>query len=91
MHDPAPRPCCDVGQGFKNTTLLQIEYRDGTLGLALGQERASGENLPFEIHLLLDQRPVSGNWAALTGFTESAVSGSLSFRTILPMVLVEGS
>lgn len=79
------------GQGFEGAIVLQIEDQDGLLGLALAQGGALGQNLPFETHLLFDQRPASGDWATLSGFTDSAVDGSLSALTMLPMRLVDGS
>ena len=79
------------GKGFEGTIVFQIEDQDGLLGMALAQGGALGENLPFETQLPFDQRPVSGNWATLTGFTDSAVDGSLSALTMLPMRLVDGS
>ena len=79
------------GNGFEGTMVLQVEDQDGLLGMALAQGGALGENLPFETHLLFDQRPASGDWAILTGYTTSAVDGSLSALTMLPMRLVDGS
>ena len=79
------------GQGFEGTIVLQIEDQDGLLGLALAQGGALGENLPFETQLPFDERPASGDWAILTGFTTSAVDGSLSSLTMLPVRLVDGS
>lgn len=79
------------GKGFEGTIVLQIEDQDGVLGLALAQGGALGENLPFEISLPFDQRPASGDWAVLTGYTTSAVDGSISSLTMLPMRLVDGS
>jgi len=79
------------GNGFEGTIVFQVEDQDGLLGLALAQGGALGENLPFEISLPFDQRPASGDWATLTGFTDSAVDGSLSALTMLPMRLVDGS
>ncbi len=79
------------GQGFEGTIVFQIEDQDGLLGLALAQGGALGENLPFRAELPFDQRPASGDWATLTGFTDSAVDGSLSALTMLPMRLVNGS
>lgn len=79
------------GQGFEGTIVFQIEDQDGLLGLALAQGGAMGENLPFETPLPFDQRPASGQWATLTGFTDSAADGSLSALTMLPMRLVDGS
>ena len=61
------------------------DYLDGLLGLALAQGGALGQNLPFETQLPFDERPTSGNWATLTGFTDSAADGSLSALTMLPM------
>lgn len=79
------------GQGFEGTIVFQIEDQDGLLGLALAQGGALGENLPFETPLPFDQRPASGQWATLTGFTDSAADGSLSALTMLPMRLVDAS
>ena len=79
------------GRGFEGTIVFQIEDQDGLLGLALAQGGALGENLPFETPLPFDQRPASGQWATLTGFTDSAADGSLSALTMLPMRLVDGS
>jgi hypothetical protein len=79
------------GKGFEGTIVFQIEDQDGLLGLALAQGGALGENLPFETPLPFDQRPASGDWATLTGFTDSAADGSLSALTMLPMRLVDGS
>ncbi len=79
------------GQGFEGTIVFQIEDQDGLLGLALAQGGALGENHPFETPLPFDQRPASGHWATLTGFTDSAVDGSLSALTMLPMRLVDAS
>ncbi len=79
------------GNGFEGTIVFQIEDQDGLLGLALAQGGALGENLPFETPLPFDQRPASGHWATLTGFTDSAVDGSLSALTMLPMRLVDAS
>lgn len=79
------------GQGFEGTIVFQIEDQDGLLGLALAQGGALGENLPFETQLPFDQRPASGDWAILTGYTTSAVDGSISSLTMLPMRLVDGS
>ena len=79
------------GQGFEGTIIFHIEDRDGVLGAALAQGGAMGENLPFETHVLFDQRPASGNWAILTGYTISAADGSLSALTILPTHLVDKS
>lgn len=84
-------PVRGSGQGFEGTIIFQIEDRDGLLGIAAAQGGALGENLPFETHVLFDQRPASGDWAILTGFTDSAVDGSLSALTMLPMKLVDGS
>ena len=52
---------------------------------------ALGENLPFETQLPFDERPASDDWAILVGYTTSAVDGSISALTMLPMRLVEGS
>ena len=79
------------GNGFEGTIVFQVEDQDGLLGLALAQGGALGQNLPFEISLPFDQRPASGDWATLTGYTDSAVDGSLSSLTMLPMRLVDGS
>lgn len=79
------------GTGFEGTIVFQIEDQEGLLGLALAQGGALGENLPFETSLPFDQRPASGDWATLTGFTDSAVDGSLFALTMLPMRLVDGS
>ncbi|WP_419924437.1 Gmad2 immunoglobulin-like domain-containing protein [Candidatus Poriferisocius sp.] len=79
------------GQGFEGTIVFRVEDQNGPLGLALAQGGALGENLPFETQLLFDQRPASGNWAILVGYTTSAVDGSLSALTMLPMRLVDGS
>ena len=79
------------GRGFEGTIVQQIEDRDGVLGFALAQGGALGVNQPFETHLLFDQRPASGDWAILIGYTDSAVDGSLSALTMLPMKLVDGS
>lgn len=79
------------GNGFEGTIVFQIEDQDGLLGLALAQGGALGQNLPFETALSFDQRPASGDWATLTGFTTSAVDGSISSLTMLPMRLVDGS
>ena len=79
------------GQGFEGTIVFQIEDQDGPLGMALAQGGALGENLPFETQLPFDQRPASGNWAILSGYTTSAVDGSISALTMLPMRLVDGS
>ena len=79
------------GQGFEGTIVLQIEDQDGLLGFALAQGGALGENLPFEAALPFNQRLASGDLAVLVGYTESAVDGSLSALTMLPMMLVDGS
>lgn len=79
------------GQGFEGTIVLQIEDRDGVLGFALAQGGALGVNQPFETQLPFDQRPASGDWTILIGYTDSAVDGSLSALTMLPMRLVDGS
>ena len=79
------------GNGFEGTIVFQIEDQDGLLGLALAQGGALGQNLPFETQLPFNERPASGHWATLTGFTGSAVDGSLSALTMLPMRLVDGS
>ena len=79
------------GRGFEGTIVFQIEDQDGLLGLALAQGGALGENLPFETPLPFDQSPAPGQWATLTGFTDSAADGSLSALTMLPMRLVDGS
>lgn len=79
------------GQGFEGTIVFQVEDQDGLLGLALAQGGALGENLPFEIPLPFNERPASGDWATLTGFTNSAVDGSLSALTMLPMRLIDAS
>ena len=79
------------GQAFEGTIILQIEDRDGVLGFALAQGGALGVNQPFETQLLFDQRPASGDWAILIGYTDSAVDDSLSALTMLPMNLVDGS
>ena len=79
------------GQGFEGTIVLQIEDQDGLLGLALAQGGALGVNLPFRAELPFNQRPASGDWATLTGYTDSAVDGSLSALTMLPVRLVDGS
>ncbi len=79
------------GQGFEGTIVFQIEDQDGLLGLALAQGGALGENHPFETQLPFNERPASGDWATLAGFTNSAVDGSLSALTMLPMRLVDGS
>ncbi|MCY4133585.1 MAG: hypothetical protein OXG30_01550 [bacterium] len=79
------------GNGFEGTIVFQIEDQDGLLGLALAQGGALGQNLPFETSLPFDQRPASGDWATLTGYTTSAVDGSISSLTMLPMRLVDGS
>ena len=79
------------GQGFEGTIVFQVEDQDGLLGMALAQGGALGENLPFETQLPFDQRPASGDWAILTGYTTSAVDGSISALTMLPMRLVDGS
>ena len=79
------------GQGFEGTIVFQVEDQDGLLGMALAQGGALGENLPFETQLPFDQRPASGDWATLVGFTTSAVDGSISALTMLPMRLVDGS
>lgn len=84
-------PVRGQGQGFEGTIVFQIEDRDGLLGLTLALGGALGVNLPFEAPLPFDQRPASGDWATLTGFTDSAVDGSLSALTMLPMRLVDGS
>ena len=79
------------GNGFEGSIVFQVEDQDGLLGLALAQGGALGQNLPFETSLPFDQRPASGDWATLTGFTTSAVDGSISSLTMLPMRLVDGS
>lgn len=79
------------GNGFEGTIVFQIEDQDGLLGLALAQGGALGQNLPFETQLPFNERPASGDWATLTGFTDSAVDGSLSALTMLPMRLVDAS
>ena len=79
------------GQGFEGTIVFQIEDRDGLLGTALAQGGAMGENLPLETSLPFNQRPASGDWATLTGYTTSAADGSISSLTMLPMRLVDGS
>ncbi len=79
------------GNGFEGTIVFQIEDQDGLLGLALAQGGALGQNLPFETQLPFNERPASGDWATLTGFTDSAVDGSLSALTMLPMRLIDGS
>ena len=79
------------GQGFEGTIVLQIEDQDGLLGMALAQGGALGENLPFRAQLPFNQRPASGDVAVLVGYTDSAVDGSLSALTMLPMRLVDGS
>ena len=79
------------GQGFEGTIVLRIEDRDGVLGIALAQGGALGVNQPFETQLPFDQRPASGDWTILIGYTDSAVDGSLSALTMLPMRLVDGS
>ncbi len=79
------------GQGFEGTIVFQIEDQDGLLGSAFAQGGALGENLPFETQLPFNERPASGDWATLTGFTDSAADGSLSALTMLPMRLVDGS
>lgn len=84
-------PVVGEGQGFEGTIVFQVEDQDGLLGLALAQGGSLGENLPFETPLPFDQRPASGQWATLTGFTDSAADGSLSALTMLPMRLVDGS
>ena len=79
------------GNGFEGTIVFQVEDQDGLLGLALAQGGALGQNLPFEISLPFDQRLASGDWATLTGYTTSAVDGSISSLTMLPMRLEDGS
>ena len=79
------------GRGFEGTIVLQIEDQDGLLGVALAQGGALGENLPFEAALPFNQRLASGDLAVLVGYTESAVDGSISALTMLPMRLVDGS
>ena len=79
------------GQGFEGTIVLQVEDQDGLLGLGLAQGGALGVNLPFRAELPFNQRPASGDWATLTGYTDSAVDGSLSALTMLPVRLVDGS
>ena len=79
------------GNGFEGTIVFQVEDQDGLLGLSLAQGGALGENLPFETPLPFDERPASGDWAILVGYTTSAVDGSLSALTMLPMRLVDGS
>jgi len=79
------------GQGFEGTIIFEVEDQDGLLGQALAQGGALGENLPFETQLPFDERPASGNWAILTGYTASAADGSLSALTMIPMHLVDGS
>ncbi len=79
------------GQGFEGTIVFQVEDQDGLLGLTLAQGGALGENLPFHTDLPFDERPASGDWAILVGYTTSAVDGSLSALTMLPMRLVDGS
>ena len=79
------------GQGFEGTIVFQVEDQDGLLGLSLAQGGALGENLPFETQLPFDERPASGDWAILVGYTTSAVDGSISALTMLPMRLVDGS
>ena len=78
------------GQGFEGTIVLQVEDQDGLLGMALAQGGALGENMPFRAELLFNQRPASGELAVLVGYTDSAVDGSLSALTMLPMRLVDG-
>ncbi len=79
------------GNGFEGTIVFQVEDQDGLLGLALAQGGALGENLPFETQLPFDERSASGDWAILVGYTTSAVDGSISSLTMLPMRLVDGS
>ncbi len=79
------------GNGFEGTIILEIEDQDGLLGLAIADGGALGENLPFVAQLPFSERPASGNWANLIGFTTSAVDGSLSALTMLPMRLLDGS
>ncbi|WP_419849437.1 Gmad2 immunoglobulin-like domain-containing protein [Candidatus Poriferisocius sp.] len=79
------------GQGFEGTIVLQIEDQDGLLGMAFAQGGALGENLPFEAPLPFNQRPASGDVAVLVAYTTSAVDGSLSSLTMLPMRLVDAS
>lgn len=79
------------GQGFEGTIVLQIEDQDGLLGDALAQGGALGENLPFEAALPFNYRLASGDVAVLVGYTTSAVDGSISALTMLPMRLVDGS
>ena len=79
------------GRGFEGTIVFQVEDQDGLLGLALAQGGALGENLPFETQLPFDERPASGDWAILTGYSTSPVDGSISALTMLPMRLVDGS
>ena len=79
------------GNGFEGTIVFQIEDQDGLLGLALAQGGALGENQPFETQLPFDERPASGDWAILVGYTTSAADGSLSALTMLPMRLVDAS
>lgn len=79
------------GQGFEGTIAFRIEDRDGMLGTALAQGGAMGENIPFETHVLFDQRPASGDWAIVIGYTTSAADGSLSALTMVPTRLVDKS
>ena len=79
------------GRGFEGTIIFRIEDRDGQLGTALAQGGALGENQPFETHVLFDQRPASGDWGILTGYSTSPVDGSLSALTMVPTRLVDKS
>ena len=79
------------GQGFEGTIAFRIEDRDGVLGTALAQGGAMGDNIPFETHVLFDQRPASGDWAIVIGYTTSAADGSLSALTMVPTRLVDKS
>lgn len=76
------------GKAFEGTIVFEIRDQDGLLGRALAQGGALGENLPFEISLSFE-RPASGHWATLTGFTISPIDGGpLSSLTMLPLRLV---
>ncbi|MCY3633895.1 MAG: hypothetical protein OXH29_14620 [bacterium] len=79
------------GNGFEGTIVFQVEDQDGLLGMAIADGGALGVNHPFETQLPFDQRPASGDWAILVGYTTSAADGSLSALTMLPMRLVDGS
>ena len=80
-----------AGNGFEGSIVFEIEDQNGLLGMALADGGSMGENLPFETSVPFEQRPASGDWAILTGYTTSAADGSLSALIMLPMRLIEGS